>query len=251
MRLGLIGKTLQHSFSKKYFEDKFKAESLKGYSYELYELPNIEQFPILLKENPDLTGLNVTIPYKTQIIPYLDQLDESAYIVGAVNCISIKDGEIIGFNTDIAGFMESLKPYLRSKPEHALILGNGGAARAVAYCLHKLGVAITVASRSLDYSRYFQEKYDANVIEFKDLTVHDIRKCLWVVNCTPLGTFPDVEEAAAIPYEGFSASHLAYDLVYNPEKTQFMLNAESFGATTQNGMAMLIGQAERAWGIWG
>jgi shikimate dehydrogenase len=255
---GLIGHPLSHSFSKKFFTDKFEKEHIEDSAYELYPIEHISGLPVLLKEHPDLNGLNVTIPYKQSVLKYLDWIEEDAKKIGAVNCIRIHaespvdacfDGEVgiighdfrlEGFNTDLYGFERSLKPLLTDRQDHALVLGDGGAAKAVKCVLENLGITYTLVTRKL------QE----NSILFKDLKPHHIKDNLLIINTTPLGMVPNVSEYPPIPYDDITDDHLLYDLVYNPEKTVFLQKGEEHGAMIKNGLEMLILQAEKSWEIW-
>ncbi len=240
-RFGLIGKNISYSFSKKYFSDKFEKEELVGYSYENFDLQAITQFPKIIRENPTLKGLNVTIPYKEKIIPYLDKLNEKATKIGAVNCIKItKKGKLKGFNTDYYGFKKSLEPLLRSHHQKALILGTGGASKAVAFALEELGILYTFVSRS--------KKEDA--LDYKYINATTFDNFQIIINCTPLGTHPNVEEFPPIPYDFFTEEHIAFDLIYNPEETEFLKRAKAKNAVTKNGYEMLVLQAEKGWKIW-
>lgn len=236
---GLIGRSLAHSFSKEYFKKKFSELNLEA-EYENFELAEIDEVKNLL-ERKDLAGLNVTIPYKEAIIPYLDELDTVASLVGSVNTIAFKNGQTIGYNTDVIGFEKSLKPFLEHGMERALILGTGGASKAVAFTLRKIGLDILFVSRNPSgIKEIAYEDCNANVIKWHKL----------IVNTTPLGTFPDVEDAPPIAYEGITEDHLLYDLIYNPEKTQFLKEGEKRGASIMNGLSMLKIQAEKSWEIW-
>ncbi len=242
---GLIGYPLSHSFSKKYFTEKFEKENIKNCEYNLFPISTINLFPQLIKDNPTLVGLNVTIPYKESVIPFLDALDETAKAVGAVNCIKIlRDGDslkLIGFNTDVFGFRQSIKPFLEIQHEKALILGTGGASKAVAYVLKQLGIECYFVSRIKSKEKSFSyEELNENIINAFKL----------IVNCSPIGTFPNIHEAPAIPYQFISPSHLLYDLVYNPPKTEFLKRGKLQGASIVNGLSMLQQQAEEAWNVW-
>ena len=241
---GLIGQTLTHSFSKKYFSEKFAAEGIDG-SYELFELPEITDLQNLLGSGQALRGLNVTIPYKQEVIPFLDQLSVAAREVGAVNTIAFRDGELIGYNTDIIGFQRSLlENWEEELPKAALILGTGGASKAVRYVLQHLGIpeaSIWQASR---------KPTEAQHIAYSSLRDLDWKEVRWVINTTPLGTYPNTAEKPDIPYEKLSTGHLAFDLVYNPPVTGFLESAALCGAKTVNGYDMLVYQAEASWEIW-
>ncbi|MCU0361536.1 MAG: shikimate dehydrogenase [Bacteroidia bacterium] len=240
---GLLGKSLKHSFSKPYFENKFKALHLTDYRFENFELPSLRDFPELLKNNPRLKGLSVTLPYKEDIIPYLDALSEEAKVIGAVNSIKIINGETKGYNTDVFGFTQSIKPFLDFNHQQALILGTGGAAKAVAYALKKIGVEIRFVTSDA-------KKKKENVFMYAELNAYVFQSHKLIVNCTPLGMFPNEASFPPLPYEHFSSEHLAYDLVYNPAETVFLRNAAEKGASVVNGLSMLKLQAEKSWEIW-
>ena len=237
---GLIGKKLAHSFSKSFFEDKFKKENVPA-SYSNFELATILDFDILIKKNQDLKGLNVTIPYKTEIIPYLDELDEIAKAIGAVNTIAFKDGRLIGYNTDAYGFQQSIKPFLRNIHERALILGTGGASKAVEYVLKNLGIDVCFLSR---------EPSESNQFSYDEVNENMFKAFKLIVNCTPLGTFPNVNEKPPLVTHFFTSDHLLIDLIYNPNETKLMKEAAVRGAETLNGYSMLQHQALKAWEIW-
>ena len=240
-RLGLLGKDIEYSFSRGYFKAKFEAEQLP-FSYENFDLEDISMFPKLLQDNPDISGLNVTIPYKEQVIPYLDKLDKKAKKIGAVNTITFdSDGNLKGYNTDCYGFKNAIKPYLKKHHKKALILGTGGASKAIAYTLKKMKIKFDYVSRTSKENVKFT--YD-------DLTVEDIQNYKIIINCTPVGTHPEVNSCPEIPYDGISEKHLLYDLIYNPEETKFLRLGKSQGAQICNGYKMLEFQAEKAWEIW-
>lgn len=236
---GIIGYPLGHSFSPAYFADKFQQEGIDA-QYMPYPLPDIAELPQLLRENPTLRGLNVTIPHKQAVMPYLDQLDETAHAIGAVNCIDIRDRRTKGYNTDAAGFELSLLPLLSADHTHALILGTGGASLAVAYVLAKLGIAFSYVSRMQQQGRY---TYDA-------LTPELVQRHKLIINTTPLGMHPDISAMPALPYEAIGEAHLLYDLIYNPEETAFLKAGARQGAVTKNGLEMLQIQADASWQIW-
>lgn len=241
MRLfGLIGKTLSHSFSQAYFEEKFRREGINDATYSLFELADISLVPALIREHPDLIGFNVTIPYKQQITPFLDELSEEASAVGAVNTVVIQrtDNHIhtTGHNTDIIGFRQSLQDI--EIPDRALVLGTGGAAAAITYVLEKMGCACTAVSRNPERG-----------LPYSALTTEIVAQHRLIVNCTPLGTFPNVHEKPDIPYEGISGKHFLYDLVYNPAETAFLQEGRLRGARVRNGLQMLHAQAEAAWSL--
>lgn len=242
MQLGLIGKSLSHSFSKKYFEEKFSKENCAG-SFKNFELNSISEFVEVLKQNPNLNGLSVTVPYKEQIIPYLDELSSEAKEIGAVNCIHFKDGKSFGYNTDVYGFKTSIKPFLEPKHNKALIFGTGGSSKAVAYALKQIGVDYFFVT-----SREF--KKTPNTFFYYELSPIMFSQFLLLINCTPVGMFPDPYETLAIPFSYVTDQHLAYDLIYNPTETVFLENCRVKGAITVNGLSMLQLQAEKAWEIW-
>lgn len=240
-RFGLIGKNISYSFSKKYFLEKFEKNELEGYSYENFDLNSIVQFPKLIRENPDLGGLNVTIPYKEKIIPYLDKLSKKAAQIGAVNCIRFTSkGKLKGYNTDWYGFKKSLQPLLQPHHQKALILGSGGASKAVAFALEELGILYAFVTRSKA----------ENSLDYKYINATTFDNYQIIINCTPLGTFPDVDEAPEIPYDYFTSEHIAFDLIYNPEETTFLKLAKAKGAICKNGYEMLVHQAEKNWKVW-
>lgn len=239
---GLIGYPLSHSFSKKYFTDKFHKCGIDA-QYELYELKQINEF-LELKTNLNLFGLNVTIPYKQQIIPFLDELDETAAEIGAVNVIKfICQDDVLrlkGYNTDTTGFEQSIKPHLKSYHQKALILGTGGASRAIDYSLRKLGLSTVFVSRTPEIAQF----------GYKDLNEKVLSEYLVIINATPVGTFPKVDDSPDIPYEFLSSRHLLFDAVYNPAETVFLKKGKANGAFGMNGEEMLIRQAEAAWKTW-
>jgi shikimate dehydrogenase len=243
-QFGLLGKTLSHSFSKKYFTEKFEKLNLTDHTFELFEIPVIEEFPSLIESKPNLCGMNVTIPYKEQVMKYLDSLDISAQSVGAVNVIKFEaNGEKIGYNSDYYGFKTSLKnefEHYDISPKHALILGTGGAAKAVIAALKELQIDYKIVSRDAFKSDF----------TYADLSEEIIKKHKLIINSTPLGTFPKVDECPEIPYKFLSNKHLLFDLVYNPAETLFMQKGKESGAFAQNGLDMLHLQAEKAWEIW-
>jgi len=236
---GLIGYPLTHSFSPAYFRKRFEAAGIDA-AYHAFELRAIEQLPSLLQERPQLRGLNVTIPYKEAVIPYLDELDEVAADIGAVNCIHITDGGLKGYNTDAAGFEQSLRPLLQPGHRKALVLGTGGSSKAVTYTLDKLGIVYMPVSREEGKDR----------LSYASLKPELVREHTLIINTTPLGMYPDTDRAPALPYEALTERHLLYDLIYNPEETLFLKRGRERGATTANGMKMLYLQAEESWRIW-
>lgn len=240
-RLGLLGKNIEYSFSKAYFTEKFKMEHLP-YTYENFDINSISQFPKIIKSKPNIAGLNVTIPYKEEVIGYLDDIETTAGEIGAVNTIKILNhGKLKGYNTDYYGFQKSIKPYLQSFHKKALILGTGGASKAVAYALNIMNIEFHYVSR--------KQKSGVSYT-YDDLTLEILKKHHIIINCTPLGTFPEVSHHPNIPYEAINGSHLLYDLIYNPSETEFLRRGKLRGATICNGKDMLRFQAERAWEIW-
>lgn len=241
---GLIGYPLSHSFSKKYFTEKFQNEGITDHQYELFPIADIKSLPDLLSENPSLFGLNVTIPHKVNVLCYLNEVDEAAEKIGAVNCISIRsfEGEsyLKGYNTDAYGFEESLKPLLGPQHNKALIFGDGGAAKAVKYVLEKLNIEYQAVVR----------KATAGTILYSEITPEILASHKLLINTTPLGMSPNVDTFPDIDYSLIGPGHLAYDLVYNPLETAFLVKAAAGGARTKNGLEMLHQQAEKAWAIW-
>lgn len=240
--LGIIGRPLSHSFSPKYFAEKFEKESISGYQYSKYELPTIEDFSKILK--PELVGLNVTIPYKQKVMPYLDEIQDEARAIGAVNVIKIenRDGKpyLIGYNSDMYGFLNSFQPHLKPHHTKALVFGTGGASKAVVYALNLVGIEAQYVSRKASETSLSYDQVNAEVI-----AAHTV-----LINCTPLGTYPEIDSCIDLPYEELTAQHYCYDLVYNPAETEFMKRAAAQGATVVNGYEMLLQQAEKAWEIW-
>ena len=242
---GLIGFPLSHSFSKDYFTEKFERMKLDNHQYELFPLENIEQLPALIAAHPNLAGLNVTIPYKKLVMPFLDKIEQAATSIGAVNVIKIKDGQLIGFNSDAYGFELTLRGLIAKKEVlptelQALVLGTGGASLAIKYVLQKLGIPFQVVSRTKKPSQITYEEIDAICM----------KKHRLVINCTPLGTYPNVTSFPLLPYDEVTENHFFYDLVYNPAESVFLKNAKEKGASTINGLAMLHLQAERSWEVW-
>ncbi len=240
-QFGLIGYPLSHSFSKGYFTRKFETEQIADCVYDVYPIEQIAMFDALCQQHPDFVGLNVTIPYKEQVIPMLDELDDEARQVGAVNTILFHDGKKTGYNSDIYGFEQSLRPLLGPQHTFALILGTGGASKAVEYVLKKLGIAYQYVSRTRS------EKS----VSYEELPTTDAwTNARLIVNTTPLGMYPNVEECPPLPYDDINGEYLLYDLTYNPEETRFLREGSSRGAQTKNGLDMLYLQAERSWQIW-
>lgn len=241
-QFGLIGRTLRHSFSQTYFSQKFYSLDLAEHRYDLFELAHISELPALLAANPDLVGLNVTIPYKESVVSYLDDLAPSARRVGAVNVIEHRpDGQLLGHNTDVVGFRESLRRFFPVPPDaRALVLGAGGAAKAVAAGLGDLGIAHWSVTRDPL----------SQGLTYDDLTPQLVAAHPLIINATPLGTFPHVDECPRLPYAALTGQHYLYDLVYNPTETLFMERGKEAGAHVKNGFEMLCLQAEAAWDIW-
>lgn len=237
---GLIGYPLSHSFSKGFFKEKFEKENITGCQYENYPIPGITEFTTLLEEHPQLQGLNVTIPYKEVVIPFLDELSDAAARIGAVNCIHFSGGKKTGYNTDVIGFTKSLQPLLQPHHTQALVLGTGGAAKAIMYALEQLGITYTVVSRRPENGAITYEALDQATME-----AHTV-----IVNTTPLGMYPKIDTFPEIPYQYLSSRHLLYDLVYNPAETAFLQKGATQGAVVKNGHEMLILQAEASWEIW-
>jgi shikimate dehydrogenase len=239
-QFGLIGKTLGHSFSKNYFARKFEKENISDCIYENFELDSVEELRFLLKKMPFLEGLNVTIPYKEKVISLLDEQHDAVKEIGACNCISIRNGDLYGYNTDAAAFTVTLESCLQSHHRCALVLGTGGASKAVGFALKQLQMDFLVVSRNKEGVQ----------IGYEDLGEEMIKGHQVIINTTPLGMYPNVDEDPPIPYEYINGNHLLYDLVYNPEKTKFLRNGEERGAKIMNGYSMLVHQAEESWKIW-
>jgi shikimate dehydrogenase len=239
---GLIGRSLAHSFSEKYFFEKFQKENISGCVYRNFELKDLEKEIPELKENSALRGLNVTIPYKTDIISFLDEISDEVKEINACNCIKIKDGKWIGFNTDIIGFEKSFVPHLKPFHKKALILGTGGASNAVAFVLKKLNIDFLKVSRNKTESK--------SVISYEDLSEEEMKQFEIVINTTPVGTFPNVDECPPLRYELVTNQYYFFDLIYNPAKTKFLSLSEKHGALIENGVQMLAIQAEESWKIW-
>lgn len=238
---GLIGHPLTHSFSKKYFSDKFENNHITNCFYELFDIDNIKKITELLKSHPNLKGLNVTIPYKEKIIPFLSELNPEAKKIGAVNTIKIEDKKLIGYNTDYYGFKQSLKPFIEITHERALILGTGGASKAVFHALNDLNIQCLFVSRN---------PKNENEISYDDVNEYVLKYHQIIINTTPIGTFPNVNDKPNLEYEYITSGHLLYDLVYNPEQTQFLTEGKLKGAIILNGLQMLKLQAEKSWEIW-
>ena len=239
-KFGLIGKNISYSFSENFFTKKFKTESIKDSSYQNFDLAKIEDFKTISKDKT-IKGYNVTIPYKETIIPLLDGLNSKASQIGAVNTIKItKNGKLKGFNTDYYGFEKSLKPLLESHHKKALILGTGGASKAIAYALERLKIPYVFVSRTAKN----------NILSYESVSREILSKHHIIINCTPLGTFPSIESCPNIPYSSINTKHLLYDLIYNPSESEFLKRGKKQGAKTKNGLEMLELQAEKSWKIW-
>lgn len=238
-KFGLIGKNIDYSFSKKFFTEKFEKEQLP-HSYENFDINAIELFPELISKNPTLKGVNVTIPYKEEILPFLDDLDEDAKQIGAVNTIKFTKNKLIGYNTDHFGFQKALEKFLPLHNKKALILGTGGASKAVAFALNTLGFEYQFVSR----------KENTDTLKYDSLSKESIENHFLIINCTPLGTFPNIADCPPIPYQYITKHHLLFDLIYNPAETEFLKRGKNNGALIVNGLDMLRLQAEKAWEIW-
>ncbi|MDR1371954.1 MAG: shikimate dehydrogenase [Dysgonamonadaceae bacterium] len=241
---GLIGNPLKHSFSRKYFNDKFDAEKIDA-EYINFEIPTVKDAESIIKNRPLLAGLNVTIPYKEKIIPYLDKLSENAKLIGAVNVIKIDRTKgkprLTGHNTDIIGFKQSIEQYLKPNHRRALVLGSGGAAKAIYWGLKQLNITPVYVSR---------EKRDRAMLTYNDLNAEIMETHTVIVNCTPVGMYPDTDECPQIPCHYLYSEHLIYDLLYNPDETMLMKRGKEHGATVVNGLEMLLLQAFASWSIW-
>ena len=238
-KYGLIGKNINYSFSKKYFNDKFLKENITNCSYENYDLQSVKDFKKIIKDNA-IKGFNVTIPYKEEIMEFINKIDPIAKKIGAINTIKIHNKNIIeGYNTDYIGFVISLKNLI-SNQKKALVLGTGGASKAIIFGLSSIGIESTIVSRNKR----------EGVISYSELNKKVIEENTIIINCTPLGTFPETQECPKIPFKFLSSNHICYDLIYNPEKTKFLLESEKMGATIINGKKMLENQANESWKIW-
>ncbi|WP_136480673.1 shikimate dehydrogenase family protein [Cognatitamlana onchidii] len=241
-KLGLLGKNISYSFSRSYFKNKFEKEHIENTSYENFDIENIDLFPSIIENTQDLKGLNVTIPYKQEVMPFLNKINKKAKAIGAVNTIRItKKGKLIGYNTDCYGFKKSIEPYIKSHHKKALILGTGGASKAIAYTFEEMGITYAYVSRKLSNNVDFS---------YESLSEQDIRNHQLIINCTPLGTFPNVGDCPDIPYQGITENHILFDLIYNPQETKFLKLGKENHAITINGLKMLELQAEKAWSIW-
>jgi shikimate dehydrogenase len=237
---GLIGYPLSHSFSKKYFTEKFEREGLDNYRYENFPIASIDALKNVFIDNPDLHGINVTIPYKEQVLPFLHELSEPVKQAGACNCIKIISGKLYGFNTDVIGFEETLDAKLLPHHKKALVLGSGGASKAIQFVLRKKGIQFLVVSRSKN----------PLYLPYEQVTPGLIGQYSLIINTTPLGMQPHIDAYPSIPYFALTTQHYLYDLIYNPAKTIFLKKGEEKGALIQNGADMLVIQAEESWKIW-
>jgi len=255
-QFGLIGYPLSHSFSQKFFAEKFLQENIVNAKYDNFPISSMESFAALWKENPNLEGLNVTIPYKKEVIPFLQHSSPVVQSIHACNCIRKFNNELYGYNTDVIGFEKSLLPFLQPHHTHALILGTGGAAAAVQWVLEKLKIKFQLVSRNTNSVKdNLQVNTQSNTelnpsLSYDGLTKSIVEMHTLIINTSPVGMFPNVHDAPPIAYEGITAQHHLYDLVYNPVETLFMKNGLAKGATVQNGLAMLHIQAEESWAIW-
>ncbi len=240
-KFGLIGFSLTHSFSKKYFEEKFQRESISGCRYDLFELKSIQELPLLIKSNPGLIGLNVTIPYKETVMSCLSEVSEEAKEVGAVNCIKVENGTLKGYNTDVFGFETSLKNFVgqATNRKRVFVLGTGGSSKAIQYVFKKLNISFHLVSRG-------KKRDNISYAEISDL----MKEENLFINTTPVGMFPAASEAPAIPYEKISENDFLFDLIYNPTETAFLERGKLQGAKTKNGLEMLQLQADKSWEIW-
>lgn len=239
---GLIGNSLAHSFSKFFFENKFKELKLENHFFHNFELESIINFKSSISKITNLKGLNVTSPFKEEILSFLDEITEEANEIGAVNCIKIRDNRLIGYNTDAIGFSQSIKPFLNSTHERALILGTGGASKAVAYALKKIGIEIHFVTSTL--------KKSENTFFYSEINERVMKAFKLIINTTPLGMYPNVNQRPILPYQLVNSSHFFYDLIYNPERTMFLESAIKKQGNTMNGFNMLQLQAEKSWEIW-
>ena len=238
-KYGIIGYPLGHSFSRGFFTEKFARESIDA-QYLNFEIPDVAMLSDVLRDNPELRGLNVTLPHKQAVIPLLDEMSEEAMEIGAVNVIRVRNGKLKGFNSDIIGFTNSIKPLLQPHHRKALVLGTGGASKAIRVGLNRMGIEWTYVSRSPR----------DGMVTYEDITAETLQEYTVIVNCSPVGMFPKVDAAPAIPYELLSPQHLLFDCVYNPEETLFMKKGRKQGATVKNGLEMLHLQAIASWNFW-
>ncbi|WP_419210978.1 shikimate dehydrogenase family protein [Maribacter sp. X9] len=240
VNFGLVGRNISYSFSRGYFKKKFNDLGLMNHSYQNFDLQSIAEFPSIFQSTENIKGLNVTIPYKEEVIPLLDKIDAAAEIIGAVNTIKVSEKGLKGYNTDAYGFQKSLEPFLKEHHKKALILGTGGASKAIAYVLNELKIDFSFVSRSSKKNSY----------AYKELNETVIKEHTLIINCSPVGTFPNIDEKPDIPYNAIGPNHLLFDLIYNPEETAFLKAGKAKGASVCNGLKMLELQAEKAWEIW-
>ena len=239
---GLLGRNISYSFSRGYFTKKFEKLNLENYKYVNFDIQQIKDFPSIINENKNVKGINVTIPYKEEVISFLDKLDDTAKNIGAVNTIKFtKRGNLKGYNSDVVGFENSIKPLLKKHHKKALILGTGGASKAIAFALKKNDIKFKFVSRNPE---------NKNEISYDSLSQETLQKHTIIINCTPLGTFPNIEKCPNIPYQYLTEKHLLYDLIYNPEVSTFLSKGKEKGASIKNGYEMLQLQAEESWRIW-
>ena len=239
---GLLGKNIEYSFSRGYFSDKFQNLKLKKHKYVNFDLGDIKNFPLIIQQNENLKGFNVTIPYKEKVIPFLDKLDKTAKKIGAVNTVKLtKRGNLKGYNSDVVGFEKSIMPLLKNHHKKALILGTGGASKAIAYALKRNDIKYIFVSRNPEGRKE---------ISYDKLNEDFIKKYEIIINSTPLGTSPNIEKCPNIPYQYISEKHILFDLIYNPAITTFLSKGKAKGATIKNGLEMLELQAEESWRIW-
>ncbi len=241
-KFGLVGKNISYSFSSTYFKEKFLKLGLSNHKYTNFDIPEIEEFPfVLYHREEDFQGFSVTIPYKQSIIKYLDEVKGDALKIGAVNTIKVtEDNQLLGYNTDVYGFQKSIEPLLEGHHKKALILGTGGASKAVAFALKELGIDFKFVSRNSS-----EENLEYSILSDQIIDEHTV-----IINCTPLGTYPNIENSPSIPYEFISEKHLLFDLIYNPTETKFLHEGKKRGAIIKNGLEMLELQAEKSWEIW-
>ena len=239
-RYGLVGRRLEHSFSQNYFHKKFLEAGLGDCSYENIEVATLQELPSFLKGSPEWRGLNVTIPYKEEILSLLDEKNSTVQKTKACNCIKIEKGKMYGFNTDVLGFRDSLSQQIKPYHSQALILGSGGASKAVAYVLEEMGIKFTFVSRQKKPGQWTYEDLDENILGQR----------LLIVNTTPLGMYPHIDQAPSIPYQFLTKHHFLFDLIYNPPLSDFLNRGKRAGAQTSNGYQMLVLQAEESWRIW-
>ena len=237
---GLLGYPLSHSFSQKYFTDKFIAEGITNCIYENFSVPEIALFKTILANQPALEGFNITIPYKRAVLAFLDSATDSVNKMGACNCVKISNGKLVGYNTDIVGFKQSLLPFIKPYHQQALILGTGGASSAVEYVLNELSIPYQFVSRVATATAISYDMVSAIMLQSHKL----------IINATPLGMYPNVQDCPAIPYELLTPEHHLFDLIYNPAETKFLAEGKRMGASVQNGLEMLVLQAEESWRIW-